>query len=320
MTYILGDLHVRKEEPFFSAAKSVLEEMKTKLKRGDTLIQLGDVFHTSKPYPKEYELINEFIKWCEEKVVSLVIMAGNHDYNYNQGTYSIDPLVSKQVFKFYEPTLFETEEANFFILPWEPKANFKQLIEKEYPETYKTSIEQADYLLYHFPDETIMFGTDYQGINLSAYEEINPNIIRIGGDIHVQSENYLGTPYQTRYDEKGQIGRYAKITNSDTQYIEFVTYVEYLDIEYGKEIIPGLNVLEDGASLILTIKNAPSVEAAKDKYGKYFIRLIETQTSMERVEAEEKELSSLKEAMSEFLTINKVGKQTKEYLQGVMNL
>lgn len=317
MIYILGDLHIRKEEPFFTASSRVLEEMKKYLSPNDVLIQLGDLFHTSKPFPKEYKLAFEFLDWCRKNDISVYLLAGNHDYNFNQRTYSIDPLEEYVTEIIYEPNIYNVDEegTRIFFLPWEPKANFKTLVEEEYPKKFEKNIKESSFLLYHFADETIMFGSDYQGTDLSAYENINPKIKRIGGDIHKPSDNYLGTPYQTRYDEKGQIGRIAKIEGSNIEYIEIPVFINYVDIAYGMRV----NKYKDHQT-ILTIKNAPSVEAARKKYGDYFIRLIETQTSMERVEAEEKELSSLKEAMSEFLTINKVGKQTKEYLQEVVNL
>ena len=315
MIYVLGDLHIRKEEPFFFAASAVLEKLKEELSKGDTLIQIGDLFHTSKPFPKEYGLILDFLSHCKVEGIEVILLAGNHDYNHNQKTYSIDPLLSGGVQNIYAPLCLEIENSTFFFLPWQPIANFKESIEKEYPEKFRKEIEKSDFLVYHFPDETIMFGSDYQGIDLRAYEKINPNIQRLGGDIHKPDANYLGTPYQTRYDEKDQVGRFGQIEKSKLDYIEFSSPTSFVDIEYGEEI----NTLGNEVP-ILTIKNSPSVEIAREKYKDCFIRLIETTTSMERIEGEEKELSSLPEALSEFLTINKVDKKTSVYLKETLSL
>jgi len=318
MIYVLGDLHIRKEEPFFSAARDVLNHMKSILRQDDILIQAGDLFHTSKPFPKEYELIFSFLNWAQKNNIKTYLLAGNHDYHYGQGTYSIDPLKDYVEEIIYEPNVYNVDEegTKVFFLPWQPIKNFKEVVEKEYPDKFESKIKEANFLIYHFSDETIMFGSSYQGTDLRPFEKVNPSIKRLGGDIHVKSSNYIGTPYQTRYDEKGQIGRYATLLQDELSYFDLPIFTSYEDVEYDE----GFSSSQKNYYPILTIKNAPSVDAARQKYSDYPIRLIETITSMDRVEAEEKELSSLKEALSEFLTINSVDKHTKEYLNEVVNI
>lgn len=48
--YVVGDLHIRKEEPFFSSASKVLELVLGDMEDGDEVLFLGDVFHGARPY------------------------------------------------------------------------------------------------------------------------------------------------------------------------------------------------------------------------------------------------------------------------------
>lgn len=318
MTYVLGDLHIRKEEPFFSAARDVLDHMKLILRPDDILIQVGDLFHTSKPFPKEYELVFSFLNWAQKNHIKTYLLAGNHDYHYSQGTYSIDPLKDYVEEIIYEPNIYNVDEegTKVFFLPWQPIKNFKETVEKEYPQKFESQIKEANFLFYHFSDETIMFGSNYRGTDLRPFEKINPSIQRLGGDIHIQSPNFIGTPYQTRYDEKGQVGRYATLEKDKISYFDLPIFTSYQDIWYDE----GFTLSKTEKYPILTIKKAPSIELAKDKYKEYHIRLVETIAGMDRVEAEEKELSSLNEALNDFLSTNKIDDNTKKYLREVVNI
>ena len=61
MIFVIGDMHVKKEEPFFSAASSTFDFILSTVNSKDTLIFLGDVFHVSRPYPKSIALVINFL-------------------------------------------------------------------------------------------------------------------------------------------------------------------------------------------------------------------------------------------------------------------
>lgn len=320
MTKFLQDLHIRNEEPFSSASENVLRDVLGDMGEGDTLIQLGDLFHTSKPYPEEYRRILEIFQEAISRGVWIILLTGNHDFHYDRNSYATAPL---QVFGddieiISEPTLKEVEGKQILFLPWMPHTlvrrkykvkTLKEYYEEVFPETL--DYEHVDYVAYHFEDETVFMGGVNSGINLSYLERKYPNIKRVGGHIHLQSKNYLGTPFQTRYDEKGQIGRVGVVRDGVFEYETLKQYVAYVDIDYEDELE------ETDYPVILTIKNAPSIKRAYEKFknANTFIRKVELTVGSERELGEENlGEASLREMMNSFIKKNNVDKQTSSYL------
>lgn len=330
MIYILGDLHTRQEEPFFTAVSGILDRFKILLKPKDHLIQLGDLFHRSKPTPKEYSLIFSFVQWCLVNDVLFSVMNGNHDYNAYQDTFSTDPL--QEFINIYNTPLanFSVGDTLFVFLPWLSPRQVKQITNeslslKQFYEEFLPSQENTSTLLnlfkqvifmYHFPDETIAFG-EQVGINLSVYNKLHSNLIRVGGDIHKPVRNYLGTPYQTRYDEKGNKSSYYQFDekNESLKRIFLPTFLEFIDVDFNEPFNPST----DPDTTILTVFNAPNMNAAQEKFSNYHIRAVESESSIDRVikDSEEGTESNIKKLFSEFVTINKLDKTTTDYIREV---
>lgn len=327
MIYLYGDLHVRKEEPFFSAAKETLEILHGLTDSGDVLIQLGDFFHTSKPYPKEYSMVLEQMSKMAEKGVDIIVMAGNnaHEYHYTQKTYAIDPLVNERVRIIKDPTVLKVEDSTFLFLPWVPLELARGFGAENIDDLYSRiwdfieKPDKLDYVLYHFEDETVFMGGVNTGVDLTYLHKDFPQLKRIGGHIHLQSKNYIGTPYQTRYDEKGQIGRIYTIDGNsrlEEQPIQGELYPQYVDIPYDHEPFSKEGVY------ILTISGAPSVGAAYSKFlqDNTFIRDVKIEASekrMDTLDQEDGETSSIKEYLQEYIKTNKVDLETSKYLLGL---
>ena len=325
MTYILGDLHTRKEEPFFSAVDLVFNELYTVVNTGDTIIQLGDLFHTYKPFPTEYFKIFMWINKFKEKGVSFIIMAGNnaHEYHHLQKTYAISPLASvSSVTTLTDMTFFTVEGITYFAIPWMPdekvrKAGF-ETTEDYIRDFVEKSTEKADYLLYHYEDETVFMGGENHGIDFTFIEDKMPNIKRIGGHIHIQSPNYIGTPYQTNVAEIDQISRYYSIDKDNilTSY-DFKQYVKYVNISFEDDI-----PLQDfkKQALLLTVSDAPSVDSVYEKFKLpyTYIRDVSLKFSEIRQLSEAKEgldaRSSIKNLLQEYIKTNKVDEKTSNYL------
>lgn len=322
MIYIVGDLHVRKEAPFFSATNKVLSLLETEMffNPKSTFIQLGDFFHSAKPYPKEYSLALQKIEKLSV-LGKVYIMAGNnaHEYHYLQKTYAIDPLIKENVHLIQTPEVIAIENKIFLFLPWIPQEAVKALGASSMEELYSdigqyiSLPEKVDYVLYHFEDETVFLGGENHGIDLSYLEKLYPSIRRVGGHIHLQTPNYLGSPYQTRYDEKGQVGRYLAIDEDKEEYKVLPPFIRHLDIDYSDE--PQSSDISD---YILTISNAPSVDSAYRKFSqeKVFIRDVKLKFKENREETQDQENSnsSIKEYLFDYLKTNKVDKETSKYL------
>ena len=323
-----GDLHTRKEEPFFSAVRQTLEEYDKRLKKGDTFVQLGDWFHISRPYPEENALVYYYIQKWTERGVLIIALAGNHDYLGIEDTYSIDPFDSMDVLVIKKPTIMKVETSTFLFLPWMPRSHFPTNqrefyfnsildsdVEGGFVYENKEALKEVDYICYHFEDETVFMGGINIGYDIRPLEKYTPKAKRIGGHIHIQSKNYIGTPYQTRYDERGQVGRYITIENGVYRENNLPLFIEYVDIEYGEEV-------DTNGSKILTIVNAPSLDACYQKYNhpNLFIRKVDLIVMQERITEEEESSDdgSLVGMFMNYADVNSVDDKTKKYVLGLL--
>ncbi len=261
---VVGDLHLRSDSlPHKTAAKSFLHYLKHRVKKeGDvSILFLGDLFHVSNPYPQTYALFNRF---AQEVGVDIHILAGNHDYAVLKGSeyYSVQAIEDlpnvEVIYSNRIDSLYDGSTLAF--LPW-----FYEC-EKHYSELGDEYVN-ADYVAYHFPDETQKFGGKESKFDISYL-----NGTRIGGDIHVQSKNYVGVPFPTRYDERGQQGRLYVLDKGKLEVESLPMFMDYKDIEYGSDP-PDVDY-----PIILTILNSPSTMVAKEKYKDYPIRLVKLAT------------------------------------------
>jgi DNA repair exonuclease SbcCD nuclease subunit len=324
MIYILGDTHIRKEEPYYSAVNNVFKEIYEECNEGDTIIQLGDFFHTYKPFPKEYSLAFYWIEKLSSKNVKLYIMAGNnaHEYHHLQKTYAIDPLDSfDNVILIKDIEKLTVENISFLVLPWIPESRVKSLKLEDVCvmlKNYINNLESSDidYFLYHYEDETVFMGGENRGIDFSFVESMIPGIKRIGGHIHLQSDNYLGTPFQTRFDELGQVGRYYTVEDNYLKSHELKNYVKHLKIDFDSDC-PKLEFKEQ--KIVVNISDAPSVDSVYEKFKDrhIFINDIKLRFSENRTETLAEGMdseSSIKELLNEYITINNVDRKTSSYL------
>jgi DNA repair exonuclease SbcCD nuclease subunit len=320
---IVGDMHIKKEEPFFSASMEIMDQILKMANSGDQVIFEGDVFHTSKPYPQEYHAFIE--KILSRKDIDFFILQGNHDYNGTWNSFSTLPLENlENVTIISEPCTLTILDRVQAFLPWLPNSylksrenikfkTMKEFYEKEFLNQIEGEAVQA--IHYHFDDETSFMGIYEEGINLSIYEDKLPIIKRLGGHIHLQSKNYIGTPYPTRYDERGQVGRVYTRDYDSNEYKEVYLreVLKYIDLDYEDNLDT-----EEDMNYILTIKNAPSVKDAftKFKRNNTIIRdtsiTVKEESELDGIEADENK--SIKEYLDQYCITNKVDSKTKSYL------
>ena len=152
-----------------------------------------------------------------------------------------------------EPCVKTIDGKTFAFLP-----HYKNLkVMKELYTNLSEEFVNADYVCYHFEDET------QHGIDISYLKGK-----RFGGHIHTQCKNYeLPMPITSRYDERGLDNGIYNLT--EDKIISVPKLIDYYDIEYGDEIPIGLAMFP-----MINIKNAPSKSLAQEKYKDNYIHEI----------------------------------------------
>ena len=332
-TLIVGDLHLRKEQPFLSAAQTILEKILSITSTDDHVIFLGDFFHGSRPYPEELKVANNFFSDFKGHIT---ILAGNHEYLQIRDSFAEDAFRDNPITFIDTPREVHSTEGDYLFLPHVPYSRFNKLgfndlrsyyeywlgeWEPKYPDSNKPL-----FVLYHFEDETVFAGVDELGVDLSVIESKVPNrkVVRIGGHVHNPSGGYLGTPYMTRKDD-GDPNRKFYILEIDrdreTEFtqVEIPSLIKYIDVDY--DYLDSLD-LEEGISYILSVLGVPSVESLfewKERHPNVWIEDYTLKFGDERVLLEEAEgkTENIRELLRLFIEQNKVDPDTANYLLSV---
>jgi len=264
MKYILvGDKHLRKKAPHLSANQRYYQWFLSQPFNSpeNIYLDLGDHFDRAEPSPDETELWLSFVQGLQFK--KKLWLAGNHCYSKNKETLSIQPLTqyeSEGHVIVDKPMLFQEGRQRLGLLPFEYRYKGKQ----DYYNELAESFGEIDLLSYHFPDETQSFGGKSTGTNLSSFQAR----LRISGDIHIQGKNYLGVPFPTRKDERGQRGQIALLDDEtgEVSYIDVPMFLDYSVVKFGNQ--PKMN--PEGET-VLYVYDAPSFESVRNFYKNFFI-------------------------------------------------
>lgn len=334
----VGDLHIRKDAWAKKAVDGVFNVLLERAGKGDTIFFLGDVFNTSRPYPEEIAQFNEFL---ERSPADIAILMGNHEYLDYRDTFAEEIYKSsKRVDVIDTPVERTYGVVGVVCLPFIPlhrlmyQYHVKTLADvysgelgdklaKESVASIKDS--QVRFLAYHFEDETQFMGIDRAGVNLGCFEKVWPDIKRIGGHVHRQVRNYLGTPYQTRADEMANgRGRYVVVDTESgkTGMLEFPWLVKFDSISFGEQ----MHRPTSDTTMMLKVVDAPSYEAVKERYGDngingVYIRDFELTAGMQRdVDggSDTADGKSIRDMLEDFIVANDVDKVTSDYLRSVM--
>lgn len=331
-TIIVGDLHLRKEQPFLNVAKTVLDSICGMAGREDRIIFLGDFFHTARPYPEEFKVANDFFRNCKSE--GITILAGNHEYLQTRDSFS-EYAFNKGDFRFIDsPVEVHDVDCDYLFLPWVSSYRISQKGFKDMREYYADWLsrwtpkypdsDKPLYVLYHFEDETVFAGVGEVGVDLSIIENkvSGRKVIRIGGHIHNPSDNYIGTPYVTRKDENGKkskmLIKYSE--NSDFKPFDLPNLIEYKSVPY--EELSSIE-LDPSVSYILSVYGVPSTDSlyswANEHKGRVWIEDYSLKFGEERTIMEESkgQAESIREFLELFIKQNKVDSDTANYLLSV---
>lgn len=305
MIIVLGDFHIRSDFiPYWKALqefKSWFHNQKWN-KEENIFIQLGDFFHYSNPNQVENDYAYDFLQGinCNR----ILLLSGNHDFDTKE---KVNAIVAFQSMKNVEiidlPGKMELEGKTFCFLPWMPRGLNGETL-KEYYENRTDLKDDNDFVVYHFADETFGFGTP---IDLTSYSGK-----RLGGDIHKQSDNYVGPPLVTRFDERHQQGRIAFIQN-EIVYDSVPMYFDFEEIEFGEKIEFQKNVFRS-----YDILNAPSKQRAIELYEDYHlhdVKVLVEKTNFSEESSTKQLKNSLEEYWNEFKTINTIDKDVSDYVK-----
>lgn len=253
MIILEKDRHERGDSPFFEAHKFYNNWLLNKDFNNEStnFISLGDWFHSSHPTPEE---IDEEMRFLSNSKMKFFLLAGNHDWSGVLKQYSILSFRNlSNVEIICEPCVKTIEGKTFAFLP-----HYKNLkVMKELYTNLSEEFINADYVCYHFEDET------QRGIDISYLKGK-----RFGGHIHTQCKNYeLPMPITSRYDERGLDNGIYNLTEG--KIISVPKLIDYYDIEYGDEVPIGLAMFP-----MINIKNAPSKQLAQEKYKDNYIHEI----------------------------------------------
>lgn len=329
MIKVIGDVHLRSEEPFFSVTKNFLSHLLKICNEKDHLVFTGDFFHRSRPYSEELACARQFFETAKERNISINILAGNHEYFRERNTWAEDVFKDYDINFITEPKVSMFYGIQFAFLPWIPNNKMqKEFGVRDMRSYYAQKLpnlmslinkDKNIYILYHFEDETVFMGNENIGVDLSVFEkELGKCAIRLGGHIHNPSKNYIGSPYTTRKDETGFERHIIEIDpkTDDFKFIKISPMIEYETLMY--EELKN-KTYDPNIKYIIKVLNAPSFESVKDYIDSkenvwlddYELKFNEDRTILDN---KENQLYSIKEFLDMYIKQNKVDSNTANYL------
>ena len=246
MILVIGDMHLKNKEPYFTAQKEFLNWVDEKYPKHELLF-LGDVFDTSSPAWNVFETFKSFIS---NRKGNVHILEGNHDKSAQKGSAVQNLQIGiDNVYVYTERQEIVIDGKKCLVCPY----------------TYDKSIYEdfswnGDYCFLHLTNKEDAFGDEWvntEGIKATqifghthTFREVNKNKI------------VLGVPVPTRNLEINN--NIIEITDSGYSYIKHPEYFNFEDIKYGD--------FPDNKNNILNIKDAPSIMSVYDMYKDYYVR------------------------------------------------
>lgn len=263
---IVGDLHLKETEPFFTHQREFLKWLEDNFAYEEMVI-LGDVFDTSSPQWKVYSLFKSFLLSREAKTY---IVQGNHDFSRRKGSAVVSFNMLHHINVYIDKTEFTSEEGwNCLAIPY--KYNMEE---------YKDIKFSGDFCFTHTMPEEEAFGGEF--VDLSHLDAF-----LVYGHIHERREEYtnkkiVGVPVITR---KGEVNNPIYRINENKEFEEVPTEVDfqYKTIEFGEDI--------DNPNYIYEIHNAPDVNSIFQEYKDAYIRVAGCTYKQGSIDSEKEELN-----------------------------
>lgn len=255
MCIVVGDLHLKREEPYKTAQEQFLKFLQ-KYYNDEIIVFLGDSFDSSSPHWDTYTLFKDYLLNRNNETHILI---GSHDKSIKKGVSisNLSLLSSVYVYESHSEVMIEGKKCLMISNIYEKMKEKCEAITGTY-----------DYVFTHITPMQCAFGDEGIQLNVKAKEIIHGHTHHsmkfIDGD---QSHIVLGLPYITRHLEQNQDYVILEIDKNDNlKYIPVPQYFTFRDIEYGDEI------KEQYKNDIFNVKNAPAVSSVNNMYKDYYIR------------------------------------------------
>jgi len=323
---VIGDTHFDKVEPFFFSQKEfcnwfVEQDFNNE---NNTFIHLGDVYDKSKPNPDAVDMATYFNNKLKFK--NKYYLVGNHEYLREKNSYALTSLgrnINTEII--YEPKHDSIGNLFCLFLPfmYDRTELTRGKTQKEFYEKYLKDQKEFpldyDFIFTHLQDETIKFSEDDENfIDLSFLKGQ-----RMSGHIHKRQKGYLGSVLINNFAEKGKDSFIALIDTEtkEIEYVEVPRFLDYNTIEY-TDAYPA-DIL-DNKFVIYDIENAPSKEAAENKFIGLYIReggihLKKSKEEMKIEDSEKRENKNINDMFDDFCKKEKVSKKIKQKVGGYIN-
>lgn len=230
MLVVVGDLHAREKEPYFSQWQDFMKWFFNSEynKTSNTLLLLGDLVESINV---QHELLELYIDYFNNKSLfeKIIILTGNHDRVLDSSLLSIfRPL--KNVFVIDTWTIMQFGKCKCLLLPH---------IEHSLIETYSSlnlKDEHFDYCFHHIEDEDQHFDKKYTDLSYLSIDNF------LCGHIHSETitkqGHFLGSPTFNSLNEKDKIPLIATIDLDTKKYtLEKVpVWLSYQDVYYPEKL------------------------------------------------------------------------------------
>jgi len=291
---IVGDLHGRSEEPFYSSFKLFLKWLKPQIDEDTLLILLGDVLHNAKSDGITNQLLVKFFQ--QLPACRIIVLQGNHDYSKIDGLGLLPVLeLEKNIEIIAYPKTEIIDGVNYLFLPHyypfsndlPPMEDFYSNIDNSFSNKFDTAF---DYILTHVGDERQTFFKKHCDLSFLTGK-------RVSGHVHHYQEGYIGSSLITRANERGK-DSYIAIIDPSTKAIDYVVtpvFMDYCTVKFSEEV-PSTKA----AINFLDITDAPSQEEAEKLYKGYHIHSIDVVSSSLEAQESKEEVGESKTVVEYF--------------------
>lgn len=292
---IVGDLHLKQKEPFFTASKQFLNWLDENYRESEILFA-GDVFDSSSPMWIVYKEFKEFL--MKRKNYTYIIK-GNHDTSKNKGCSLSAFNLVPNVTVYEDAQEIEIQNHKCLILPFIYDYKSFQELEGEY-----------DFIFTHLMPKEFQFGDE--GVEFSKLKGKfihGHHHMRADFQDRFNNKHYIiGAPYETRHLE-AQVHRILEINdNKEIKEIEVPKFFTHETIVYGQEPSSKMN--------IINVIDAPGKKLVYEKYKDYYIRdagikLLRTENTKESFK-HEFESANILEKFKKYSQENNLSKEVSE--------